>query len=45
MDNSLGTIKCGTVTELAIICAQLVREGVTFKAHAACLTIRLTGGY
>jgi hypothetical protein len=38
-------ITCDTLAELAVICAQLVREGVTFEAHTNRLKIYLTGGY
>jgi len=39
------TIQCDNVRELAIVCAQLVKEGVMFEAHTHRLTITLTGGY
>jgi hypothetical protein len=38
-------ITCGNLSQLAVICSQLVREGVTFEANAEYLTITLTGGY
>jgi len=38
-------IICGDLIEFTQVCAELVRQGVVFKAHASCLTIRLTGGY
>ena len=33
------------VQEMAVICAQLVREGITFEACVMTLEITLTGGY
>jgi hypothetical protein len=39
------TIRCQTLTELAKVCADLVREGVTFEAQTHNLTITLTGGF
>lgn len=41
----LGYIKCGDIAELVIVCAALVREGITFKACTVRLRVRLTGGY
>jgi len=38
-------IQCATLSELAKVCAQLVREGVLFDAHTATLEITMTGGY
>lgn len=39
------TIQCYTINELAIICAHLVREGVTFEADTNTNVVTLTGGY
>lgn len=41
----MSTIRCESATELAVICAQLVREGVQFRAFTSNLTIELTGGF
>ena len=45
--NELGIIKVSTLTDVAICCAQLVREGVTFEVNESRFgwTITLTGGY
>ncbi len=39
------TIHCQDLMELTRVCAQLVREGVTFKAITNTMTITLMGGY
>jgi hypothetical protein len=39
------TIRCHDYTAVAFICAELVRQGVTFEADTTTLTITLTGGY
>jgi len=38
-------IHCYTITELAAVCAELVRQGVTFNADSHALVIHCTGGY
>lgn len=43
--NELGTIRTYSLTELAFVCAELVRQGVTFEADTNTLVIRLTGGF
>lgn len=42
---NLGTIVYESIEALHIGVAQLVREGVTFEADNATLTVTLTGGY
>jgi hypothetical protein len=41
----VGTIKCTSLDELAIVCAELARQGVVFNAYTNTLLIELTGGY
>ena len=36
-------IVCGDLREFCEVCAHLTREGIAFKAHAACLRIIITG--
>ena len=38
-------ITCDTMMDFTLVCAAMVREGCTFKADTATLTITLTGGY
>ena len=39
------TIIAADLQQFIVICAALVREGVTYEAHAATLRVHLTGGY
>jgi hypothetical protein len=39
------TIVCGSLSQLATLCAEFVMKGLTFEANAEYLTITLTGGY
>jgi hypothetical protein len=38
-------INCGNIEELALVCATLTREGLTFEANTTTLKIKLTGGF
>lgn len=38
-------IICHDLTAIAFICAELVRQGVTFEADTTTMTVTLTGGY
>lgn len=37
------TIRCESAIELAVVCAQLTREGIAFRAFTSNMTIEITG--
>ena len=41
----MSIIACETLSQFVTVCAELVREGITFTADATTLTIQMTGGY
>ena len=38
-------IYCEDMIDFTLVCAAMVREGITFKANTASFIITLTGGY
>lgn len=39
------TIQCHDLESFTLVCAAMVREGLSFQAHTATLTVVLTGGF